>query len=147
MTAPEPWLLGYLLSEPGCVRYLIIAAAGIILSSFSGLALLSALSASDRRNDGLDALAEPVAVYHYSSHGEARAWDGRVEFVRSGTRTGMIRSGVSSVRMSGGRPGAYLTARYPDGTSERIALGPAGYQEARRAANFAMRFAGRHAYG
>lgn len=147
MSGASPWLLGYLLSEPECVRYLGTMMAGILCAAAAGMAWLSFSGGIDAELYDLDMLALPVRTYHYSAHAEVQAYDGLAEFVRSGACVGRIREGALGISWSGDKSDWVLSVEYEDGTTDRFSCGPAGWQEIRRAGRVAMRFAGRHAYG
>lgn len=147
MTGGQPWLLGYMLSEPGCVRALAIMMGGVLSALSAGMAWLAALGRMDSDADDLEELSLPVRTYRYSAHSEVRAYDGMAEFVRSGACVGRVRLGAVGLSWSGGKDDWILTVEYGDGSTDRFSCGPAGWYDIRRAGNVAMRFAGRHAYG
>lgn len=143
----QPWFFPVLLGEPACRQYAVLFLAGFFGAVFSAMALLRALERLDRDGRDLYELAQPVETYHCSPSCEMRAWDGAAEFIRSGACVGRVAGGAEEIRIRGDRSDRVFEVSYAGGRTDSFHCGPIGWQEARRAAAIAMRYAGRHFYG
>ncbi len=147
MTSPQPWFLGHMLSDPVCIRHAIFVSVGFFgLIGIFGM-MLRVCGRFDDAICDLEELLEPATMFHFSPHGELRAYDGCVEILRGGACVGILRAGVASVSWSGARDGRVMEARYPDGRLSRISCGTVNWQEAVRVKELVMRYAGRKRYG
>lgn len=143
MTPSQPLFLLHAFQDPACRPYLLMFGIGFFVFAAAASALIAVHDSFTESDWELCELEQPVETYHYSLYGEMRAWDGCVEFIRSGACVGRIDRPVRSLLWHGGSGGRELEVSYEDGGHDRFACGPAGWQEARRAAAIAMRYIGR----
>lgn len=143
----QPWFFPVLLDDPACRPYAAVFLAGFFGAVLAASALIKMLDRLDSEDWALYELAQPVETYHCSPSCELRAWDGMAEFVRSGACVGRVSGGAEEIRVLGDKSDRVFEVSYGPGRTDSFHCGPMGWQEARRAAAAAMRYAGRHDYG
>lgn len=91
-------------------------------------------------------LSAPLATVVLYPGCEVRAYAGRVEFIRKGACVGRVESGVTEAVPDGTKEDRRILVTYPD-RSQTISCGPAGWQDARKAAKMILHYAGGERYG